>query len=102
VKDQTILHKKVFRKSLCLIWSRDFQLRVAVTRSVTGCWLCCALERAKAEAPARDPAVMTVRFTIEPGSSAMMDGMKIFKNSICCACRSMQGKCNEEQPMGLQ
>lgn len=78
VKDQTILHQKIFRKSLCLFWSCDFQLWVAVTKSDTQRWLCHALESVKAEALARDSAVMTVWFTIQSESLTMMHRMKVF------------------------
>lgn len=78
MKDQTILYQKIFRKSLYLVWSCDFHLWVAVTKPVMGCWLCHALGSVKAEAPARDPSVMTVWFTVQSASSTVMGRMKIF------------------------
>lgn len=71
MKDQTILRQKIFRKNLCLVWSCDFQLLEAVTMPITGCWLCHALGT-------RDPAVMTVWFTVQSASLTVMGRMKIF------------------------
>lgn len=102
MKDQTILHQKILRKILYLLGSHDFQLQGPVTKSVTERWLCHALESAKAEAPSGDSAEMTAWFTVKLESLTMTDKVRVFLNSVCCTCRLMQCKCNEEQPMGLQ